>query len=256
MAFDGIKNIMLKDLHLALVFMTRLPWPSLSKDQSLDQLARAMRLFPLVGLIIGLLGSAVFALTYQVLPSFLAATLAVVATIIATGALHEDGLADVADGFGGGTTRERKLEIMKDSRVGSFGVIAMALDLALRVGALAVLAGPMRAVIGLLVSHALGRTAIPFALYLLPPARTNGLGAGVGRPDLRISLTALLISLLILTLLLPLGVVLAVLAVSFLAGSAVIGLARRHIGGQTGDVLGAIEQVTEIAVLLALVASW
>ena len=135
---------------------------------------------------VGLIGALVLALTALLgLPLLLRAGLSTAALVAATGALHEDGLADVADGFGGGTTRERKLEIMRDSRIGAYGAIALALALILRVGALAAAldGGFWRGSLSLILVAALSRAAALTPLALLAPARADGAGAAAGLLD-------------------------------------------------------------------------
>ena len=115
------------------------------------------------------------------LPPLPAAALAVAATVAVTGALHEDGLADVADGFGGGATRERKLEIMRDSRIGTYGVCALILSFILRISALTNLGDPALVTAVLVAAHAAARAPIPAFMRLVPAARTDGLSADAGR---------------------------------------------------------------------------
>jgi adenosylcobinamide-GDP ribazoletransferase len=180
---------------------------------------------------------------------------------VATGALHEDGLADVADGFGGGTTRERRLEIMRDSRIGAYGGAALVLALALRIGALATLLDRTgyAAATGLILAAALSRVAALAPMVLLPPARPGGLSASVGRPDRASLATALVLGAVLAVLAVPLGLPLGGVALMILcaglAALALVRLARARIGGQTGDVIGACQQVSEIAALVALVAA-
>jgi adenosylcobinamide-GDP ribazoletransferase len=181
--------------------------------------------------------------------------------VVATGALHEDGLADVADGFGGGATRERRLEIMRDSRIGAYGGAALVLALALRIGALATLLdrlGPPAAT-ALVLAASLSRVAALLPMALLPPARADGLSAGVGRPG-RASLavasgTGLALAGLAVPLGLPWHGVALMVALAGLAALALTRLARGKIGGQTGDVIGACQQAAEIAALVGLVAA-
>jgi adenosylcobinamide-GDP ribazoletransferase len=170
---------------------------------------------------------------------------------LATGALHEDGLADTADGFGGGNSREQKLAIMRDSRIGTYGVCALALSLVLRVGALASLPSAHAVVWALLAAHAAARATMPALMLLLPPARSDGLSHDAGQPAGAGVAAAAAIGFLVLVFCLPLGraIVALILLVAIVALMA--WLATRQIGGQTGDVLGALEQVGEIAVLLA-----
>ena len=199
----------------AFALLTRLPLP----DHTGRGIASAWA-FPLVGLVcatlVGLSGWLCLALG---LPAPLAALVIVVLQVMMTGALHEDGLADTADGLWGGWTRERRLEIMRDSRVGSYGMIAMILALAARTAALTLLLG-----------HGVGPTfAALIAAAVLSRATMPALMA------------------------LAIGTALPAAAlVTFLAALAIAQIAQRRIGGQTGDILGATQQVTEIAVLFTL----
>jgi adenosylcobinamide-GDP ribazoletransferase len=242
-----------RDIADALRFFTRLrvgdPGPSAPLD--LDRIAWAA---PVAGVIVGLIGALALALaTLLGLPLLLRAGLATAALVVATGALHEDGLADVADGFGGGATRARKLEIMRDSRVGAYGAIAIALALILRVGALvaALDGGFWRASLSLILVAALSRAAALTPPALLPPARADGAGAAAGRLDSN-ALAAAWGSGLVIAVafgLVALGVAHALLAALLSGAGALLMavLARRAIGGQTGDVAGAAQQCGEIA---------
>jgi adenosylcobinamide-GDP ribazoletransferase len=209
---------------------------------------------PIAGVFVGLIGSLVLALAALLgLPLILRAGLTTAALVALTGALHEDGLADVADGFGGGATRERKLEIMRDSRVGAYGAIAIALALILRVGALtaALDGGFWRASLSLILVAALSRAGALTPLALLPPARVDGAGAAASRLDSS-ALAAAWGSALVIAVALGLvsvGVAHALLATLASGAGALfmVVLARRAIGGQTGDVAGAAQQFGEIA---------
>jgi len=246
-------NSWLKELHLALVFMTRLPLPHL-KDMPEGGLAQSMRMFPLVGLVVGGLSAAVYGLAHLALPPAVAALVALAAGVWATGCLHEDGLADLADGFGGGRDKDRKLEIMRDSRIGSYGVVAVALSLLLRAAALASFPSSWAACAALVAAHALSRAVIPGLMQGLSPARSDGLGHGAGQPSQTVALTAAILALAIAAALLPLSTAVAA-GLAAVAGAAVIGhLARKHIGGHTGDVLGGAEQAAEVCALLAILA--
>jgi adenosylcobinamide-GDP ribazoletransferase len=191
---------------------------------------------------------------------FLAATLAVTFAALVTGALHEDGLADLADGFGGGTTRERRLEIMRDSRIGSYGGIALVLSLSLRIGALATLldrTGAVSAAVALVLAASLSRVAALAPMVLLAPARPGGASASVGRPSKGTVGIAAGIGLVLALLALPFGLPLAGLVLmpvlALTASLTLSGIAHAKIGGQTGDVIGACQQVAEIAALLGLI---
>jgi adenosylcobinamide-GDP ribazoletransferase len=242
-----------RDVADALCFFTRLrvgeSEPSAPLD--IDRIAWAA---PVAGVAVGLIGALVLALAAQLgLPPLLRAGLATAALVVATGALHEDGLADVADGFGGGVRRARKLEIMRDSRIGAYGAIAVSLALILRVGALAAAldGGFWRAALGLMLVAALSRAAALTPLALLPPARADGAGAAAGQLDSS-ALAAACCSALVIALvigLVVLGLAHALIAALMSGAGALfmVTLARRAIGGQTGDVAGAAQQCSEIA---------
>lgn len=238
----------LSELQSALMLLTRLPAGRLRDP--VPTLAQAAWAFPLAGVVVGAIVAAVFARGQMLWPAPVAAGLALVAGLLATGGLHEDGLGDVADGFGGGPTRARKLEIMKDSRLGSYGAIALVMALGLRWMLLAQ-AGRAGAIIALAVASRAGLVA---ALAAMPAARDDGLGraaAGVGIARVAV---ALALGLGALALGLP---VLAAAKVAMAMAAAVVAmgwLSMRQIGGQTGDVLGAMQILCEIAGWLALTA--
>lgn len=237
----------LGDLHLAAVFLTRLPLP----DAGMGDLARSMRAFPLVGLGLGLGAGAVAWAGASVLPPLPAALLAVLALVLATGALHEDGLADLADGLGARGGRERRLEVMRDSRTGAFGVLALLFSVGLRASALAAIVPGWPQCAALVAAGALSRALIPAAMQVMGPARPDGLGAGAGCPDATVAATAGTLALLLCLAGLGLAGTLAALLAGLAAGGAIVWTARRALGGHTGDVLGAVQQAAEIAVLLA-----
>ncbi|MFN4164714.1 MAG: adenosylcobinamide-GDP ribazoletransferase [Ferrovibrio sp.] len=257
------------DLRLALMLLTRLPIPG--GDAVGGSVARAVWLFPVVGVLVGLGGGAVFFAANRLgLGISTAALLAIGMQVLLTGALHEDGLADTADGFGGGRTRERKLEIMRDSRIGTYGVVALLLVLSLRFSALQELASNLLSIsdeldetishagaiiVSLVAAGALSRAAMAVAWYLLPAARTDGLAASSGSVPQLSALLALGLGIVTAFLLLPgTAFLLAVASVAVMT-ALLAALAYRQIGGHTGDVLGAIQQATEIAVLLAIGAA-
>jgi len=237
----------------AAAFLTRIPVPG---GLVRGPLGPAMVAFPMVGAALGLAAGLVYGLaSWLGLGPWPAALLALATPILLTGALHEDGLADTADGLGGGRNAERRLEIMRDSRTGAFGVLALILSVALRAGALAAIA-PGWAAIGVLVAAgAWSRAVLPAVPRILPPARADGLGAGAGRPDERTTAIALGLGGVALLLGLGFGGGLIALAVSAAAVWALLVAARRTIGGYTGDIMGAAQQIAEIAVLLTA-AAW
>jgi len=242
-----------RDVADALRFFTRLSVGGAGPAAPLD-LGRIAWAAPIAGAAVGLIGALILALTALLgLPLLLRAGLTTAALVALAGALHEDGLADVADGFGGGATRAMKLEIMRDSRIGAYGAIALALALILRVGALAAAldGGFWRAALSLILVAALSRAAALTPLALLPPARADGAGAAAGPLDSN-ALAAAWGSALVIGLalgLVALGLAHALLATlaSGAGALAMVALARRAIGGQTGDVAGAAQQCGEIA---------
>jgi adenosylcobinamide-GDP ribazoletransferase len=238
------------DLKASILFLTRLSFgPPGSVGAA--AIAQAAWAFPLAGLLVGLLGSLVYALAYHAgLAGWPAAALTVAATMAITGCLHEDGLADTADGFGGGRSRERKLEIMRDSRIGTYGVCALVLSILLRVSVLASLSLPALVVPALIAAHSAARAVVPLFMALLPPARGDGLSATAGQPPRGNAAAAVILALVILIV--CLGVIPGLVAVILLAivGAVFAWLSLAQVGGQTGDVLGAVEQVSEIVILL------
>jgi len=251
-----------RDLLACLRFFTRLPLPPMAFEtqaQTAPDLARICWMAPAAGALIGTIGALTLAIAQALaLPHFIGAALAIGALVAVTGALHEDGLADVADGFGGGATRERKLAIMRDSRIGAFGGAALVLSLLLRVGALAALLdqGLAAASAALILAAAAGRAFALTPLALLDPARADGLGASSGRLDAsavwRAGLGAFVVALLAGVFILGFSEAALACGLALSAALAMTSLARRQIGGQTGDVAGAAEQLGEIACLIGL----
>jgi adenosylcobinamide-GDP ribazoletransferase len=243
------------DLKIGFIFLTRLPLAHQTQIAN-GELSQALWTAPVVGVAVGLLGAGVYGLAQVMhLPPLPAAALAVGATLVVTGGLHEDGLADVADGFGGGATRERKLEIMHDNRIGTFGVCALILSFMLRVSALTNLGDPGLVAAVLVAAHAAGRAPIAAFMRLIPAARTDGMSADAGRPSQGSAMVAFLLG--VVSLMVGLGFAAGVVAVVLLAVgfSFMAWLCKRQIGGQTGDVLGALEQIGEIVVLLVAAAA-
>jgi len=244
------------DLRLAGAFLTRLPITA-DDTTNLRSLARASRTFPLVGLGIGFIGGIVYTVADGLsLGAPLAAIIAVTATVVVTGGLHEDGLADVADGFGGGRDRDAKLRIMRDSRIGTYGVIALGLALALRIAAIAAIGAsdaPSGVFAALVACHSASRAFVALVMQREPLARDDGLAVAAGRPTAATALWALCLGggIALICELLS-GVVALAIGVAIAWGIA--SLARRQIGGHTGDVLGTVQQATEIGMLLALAA--
>lgn len=242
------------DLRIAQSFVTILPVGS-SKPAGEGAVARATWALPVAGLLVGLAGAAAYAIAAKLgLTPGPSSLLALATTALVTGALHEDGLADTADGLGGGRTRERKLEIMRDSRIGSYGVCVLILSFGLRWSALAAIANPWHVALALASAHATARAGVPAFMSLVPPARPDGLSASAGSPPGRSVATALGLGTLCLALTLGPAKALVGLVLLSLAGLILARLAIRQIGGQTGDILGAFEQVGEILILLVAAA--
>lgn len=240
-------------LRLAFAFLTRLPVGT-PAAYGPAALAAAAWAFPLVGVGVGLIAAAAFAAaSWAGLTLNLAALAAVAASIWTTRALHEDGLADIADGFGGGHDRTRKLAIMRDSRVGSFAVLALGVSLFARVGAIAALDHPAYVVPALVGAGAASRAAMVALMYWMKPARDEGLGHHAGRPTATMLVLALVIAAAAAELGLGLRSGLYGLVGAAVGAVTIAWLARRNIGGQTGDVLGAAQQAAEIGFLLAIV---
>jgi adenosylcobinamide-GDP ribazoletransferase len=238
-----------RDLLRALVLLTRLPVPGADGARA----AASAWAWPAVGVILGgLAGALAWAALMVGLPSGIAAGLAMAAGIAMTGGLHEDGLADCADGFWGGAVAERRLEIMKDSRIGAFGVLALTLVIGLKWLALTVLieAGALWAAV--LVPTSLSRAAMAGVMVVLPFARQDGLARQVGKPPNAASAVCIVLAALFAIVVSGVAGVVAVVAVGA-AAIAVARLAQAKVGGQTGDVLGAAQQVAELAALLSLV---
>lgn len=243
---------MFSGFAVATAFFTRIP---IARPAHLEPLAGAAWAFPLVGAGIGGIAAFAFLLVQLLgLGDWPAAVLAVLAGIFLTGALHEDGLGDTADGLIGGDDRDARLAIMRDSRLGTFGVIAIVLSVLLRAAALAGIGEPIYAGLALVAAHAASRAALPCAMFVLAPARAEGLAAAAGRPSMPLVFGAVALGLLIT--LAALGPMRGATAFG-LAGAAIFALgvlAHRRIGGYTGDVLGACQQVGEIVILLTAAA--
>ena len=233
-------------------------WP-VGPKQPLDEgeVARASWALPVAGLAVGLTGAIAYAVARRIgLPTDPAAVLALVATVLVTGAIHEDGLADTADGFGGGKSRDERLEIMRDSRIGTYGGCALVLSMLLRWSALATIAEPASVAAALLVSHAAARAQLPVFMWLIPPARADGLSAGAGQAPSQSALIAVGVGFLCLVFGLGLGKAILGLILLSLVGLGWAWLVTRQVGGQTGDILGALEQLGEIVILLIAAAAF
>jgi adenosylcobinamide-GDP ribazoletransferase len=246
---------------LALSFLTRLPIPFI-RTIDMPPLAQAMRFFPLAGALIGAIAAGVLIGADMLgLPSLLAAVIALGVGTLVTGALHEDGLADVADGFGGGKTREARLEIMRDSRIGTYGTIALVLSYLGRAAIYETLSGaPPLTILALFAgAAAFSRALVVDLLWATRPARNDGLSVFAGRPSRRSALFSLLTGGIGAAVAagLVLSPEISVLAIA--AAGIMLALMRaicmRQIGGQTGDVCGAVQVLTELTMLSVYVST-
>ena len=246
---DTVSDL-LTDVRIAVSLCTRVPVAP-AKPAGEGEIARASWALPLAGLLIGLAGAVVYWLAKRAhLPPQADAALSLATTILLTGAMHEDGLADTADGFGGGKTREDKLRIMRDSRIGTFGACALVISLMLRWSAISDIQNPGSVAIALVVAHTASRAMLPAFMRQVPTARTDGLSAGAGQPPIRSTIIALGLGAIGLATGFGAGAMLVGLLTLAAIGGLLAWLSLKQVGGQTGDVLGAVEQISEAAVLL------
>ena len=235
---------------VAIQFLTRLPVPVL-RNFNPSWMDRSVAYFPFAGFLVGGICAAIWLAANHVWSPAISAILSVAAGIAATGAFHEDGLADTADGLGGGLTREKRLLIMKDSRIGTYGTVVVLIALALKVACLAVMS-PWAGAMALLVAHTSGRIVPVVASRLVPYAgETEGAKVAPVIPTAR-RLAFAVATGLVPALLIPVVPVAVALAAGTVASVWLLAKARKLIGGQTGDILGASEQTFEVAVLLVL----
>lgn len=247
----------------ALRFFTRIPVPAWV-GHSDEQLNHATRYFPLVGILVGFFVATATVLLDVVLPLSLAILLGMVASLLLTGAFHEDGFADAVDGFGGGWEKQRILDIMKDSRVGSYGAIAIALLLLVKFTALkeiAQLYGLYVLFPALVAAHALSRLAATTLVFFMDyvrediTAKSKPMGRQTGRGEMATATVLGLAPAAALVFIVPEPVVLA-LALVMLATALAGRYFHRHIGGYTGDCLGATQQLTEVVFYLGLLCTF
>lgn len=250
----------MRDIARAVAFLSRIPVsPSFfaGYDGKLGPVSRA---FPLAGLLIAAPGAAAFGLLLALhADPLMAALLALTVQTVSTGALHEDGLSDTADGLGGGKDRERALAIMKDSRIGTYGAAALILSFGLRAAAMAAIArhaAPIDATIAILAVAVLSRGAMVWHWHVLPSAKPDGVAASAGQPDGDAMQVALITTLVLVALLIwsSLGIssLISSLLVAALATFFVNRHVRQRLAGHTGDTIGATQQICEIASLCTL----
>jgi adenosylcobinamide-GDP ribazoletransferase len=241
-------------LLFAVQFLTRLPVPA-QPDFYPDKINRSARYFPLTGQLVGLIAAVVLLFAAHFWPMWIAATLALLTATLLTGALHEDGLADTADGFGGGHNPAQRLAIMKDSNVGTYGILALGFCTLLKLSCLASLS-PWFAACSLIAAHGVARATTVTIMHTLPYAGDHASAklSTQNAPPTRAELcTALLLAAWPLLLLHPANILLA-LAFCTAITWGLARLAKKLIGGQRGDVLGAVEQLCEAGFLLGCAA--
>ncbi len=253
----------LGDLRNCLMFLTRLAIPQRPGSRAVP-LSHTVRGFPLAGAVIGALSGLVLMSALSLgLSALVAASLAVLAAAAVTGGLHEDGLADVADGFGGGSSLQHKLDIMRDSRIGAFGVLALIFAVLLKVATLASLASALGSIWQgpaiLIATGAVSRSVMAHMMHSVPAARSDGRAAEAGKPS-RHSIYQTLgaaAAIGVPVLWLSCGPAAALMAILTAVGAYVTvkRITIRQIGGQTGDVLGASQLLAEIAMLTVLAAT-
>jgi adenosylcobinamide-GDP ribazoletransferase len=242
------------DLLAALSLLTRLPVRRHAAPRP-----RGIWAYPVVGLLVGGVSGLAFALARSAgVPPVAASLWAVAASMLLTGALHEDGLADTADGLGGGRDRAQKLAIMRDSRIGSFGALALVISVMLRSSALAEIdvatPGSAGAAAALTVAATLGRAAMIVPLATLPAAREDGMAAAISAPPAIALVGGFAVACCASLIFAELRAAVSALCAVALTALAMTAVARRSIGGHTGDVLGATEQASECVVLSVLAA--
>lgn len=253
-------NELVPDTARAVGFLSRLPVPERYFQDADGRLDRTCRAFALAGVVIAFPAALIAGLLVALGLDHLLAVAAVVTVLVfLTGALHEDGLADCADGLGGGRDRQQALDIMKDSRIGAYGTIALALSLLLRVAGLAAIAGavsPTALALAVLAAAATSRAAMVWHWGALPPARSDGVAAGAGKPtvaSVRFALaTGGAIGVVLIWLVAGVGAVLLVGATAVVVTWGFTAFVRGKIEGHTGDTIGATQQLAEIAVLFGL----
>ena len=244
-------------LLLATQLLTRLP-VRISVEADAARSGAAARYYPVVGAALGALAGAVFWVAHLALPIELALVISTAATLLVTGAFHEDGFADACDGLGGGATRERVLEIMRDSRLGTYGVAGLGLMLAAKILSLA--AVPPSAIPWLLIAaHAASRSSAVLALATGTYAREDGMArpvsGRVGAGSLALALGFGAMGFVMLWFLIPMPGLLAGLAGLAAGHLAMRAVYERRLGGYTGDCLGGVQQTSELGLYLGVAAA-
>ncbi|MFK5978956.1 MAG: adenosylcobinamide-GDP ribazoletransferase [Rhizobiaceae bacterium] len=244
-------------LMIALQFFSRIPLPKsvTEKISAENNLAESAHLFSVVGMLLALIPAFVWYISASFFAPAIAAGLAIAIGMLITGGLHEDGLADCADGLGGGNTRARILKIMKDSRIGTYGAAALIFSIGIRWAALASLS-PYAGIFALLIAHATSRATMTLAIKYSTYARSEGIGKSVssGIPSEQFTLTLAIAFIMALLLGGGYGVFAGVMG--FIVAGAMLLFLEKRLNGYTGDGLGAMEQLSEITILVILSACW
>lgn len=240
---------------LLVSFFTRLPLPEILTSKISDdaKLSDNICFFPIIGLFIGILIASVWFVAISFFPPIVAAGIAISSGILLTGALHEDGLADTADGLGATSDRAKALEIMRDSRIGTYGVLALLTSVALRWTTLSSFDNVSGA-LALIMVHMVSRSAIPIALRFSNYARSDGLGTMANTPISNTDFTIAMVAVLLLAMVLCGWSGLAAASLALLICAAFCRFTASRIGGYTGDTLGATQQFAEVASLIILLA--
>lgn len=250
----GFLGTQIPAFRLALQFLTRLP---VTANWSEEAMRASPRWYPGVGIVVGAISGLVYALAYALFTPLLAAIFAVVAGMVVTGALHEDGFADACDGLGGVRPKERVLEIMRDSRIGTYGVLGLGVMASLRVACLMALPG-WAVPLALIAGHAASRTAMLWVMASSDYVRAQGAGSavagGIDREAVQVAAATTGIALLPMLVALPFTTVMAGLAGLLLGYITMRRWYEPRLGGYTGDCLGAVQQMAEAGFYLGLLA--
>jgi len=245
--------LVIADIPAALGLLSRLP-VRIDFDAAQSRDPKAAWAYPVAGGLLALIAASLAQIAlFAGLPNPIVAALALACMAITTGAMHEDGLADSADGLWGGWDKAQRLDIMKDSHIGTYGVIALILSLLLRWQALTVIIDAGALWPALIATAMISRAVMVPVMSMLPHARNAGLSHRVGQPPQSAALAAIAVATLA-TLMLLHGASLAVLVIAAFTAIACARIAQAKIGGQTGDILGATQQITDIAALTTLAA--
>ncbi len=247
---------LVENLALTLAFFSRIPLPSRLSDQigHKANLGQAAAFFPIVGFLIAIPSALVWFIASLYLPATIAAGLALGCGLLITGGLHEDGFADCADGLGATPDRDRALEIMRDSNIGTYGSLALILSIGLRWTALATL-DPLNGVLALLICNSGSRFVMTIAMQISQYARENGLGKQANNMPQSSFVQAILIAFILAIIC---GWLWGSIALILACLTAWLFLKRleHRLGGYTGDGLGAMEQIAEITILITLAGAW